>query len=96
MPVSTKARFDGGTGALKFTRRFASAAGRCTIAALERRGGSGTAARSLAKYRRANHRLAATWISPDADQSIKDEPVRNTDVILLVVLYLKGWRLRKA
>jgi len=36
-------------------------------APLERRaGGSGTAARSRATYRLANHRLAATWISPDA------------------------------
>eukprot|EP00964_Phaeocystis_antarctica_P145595 scaffold111711_cov48-Phaeocystis_antarctica.AAC.1 len=70
MPViTTQARLDGGTGALKSTLRFTSAA-EGAPAPLSRGGGScGIAARSRATYRRANHRLAATWISPTADQS---------------------------
>ena len=55
MPVSTQARMDGGTGALKSTLRFSSAAGGAP-SPLSRGGGSGTAARSRATYRRANQK----------------------------------------
>ena len=65
---SGSAYMDGGTEALKATRRFASAP-EGAPSPLSRGGGSGTAARSRATYRRANHRLAATWIAPGADQS---------------------------
>ena len=56
MPVTTQAFLDGGTGALKSTLRFPFAAEGAT-APLSR--GGGTAARSRATCRRANHLLAA-------------------------------------